>query len=455
MMKQVDAYLENQLDEAVESLRKLIRFASVREPALENMPYGKPTYDALEYALKLAESMGFETKNYDGYAGRIEWGEGPKLGIFCHLDVVPAGLGWDYDPFGAEEVDGKIYGRGTMDDKGPTISTLYVLKTLKDLGYQPPCKIQVLLGCCEEQDWSCLKYYASKEPLPDFGFSPDADYPLAYSEKGILQCYFKKEHKSELRVNCNGSINVVPGVAYAQIPAKYLEGATVPETLEVEYDADTAKLTMNGLGGHAAHPELAKNSMLMLMEFFKTLPLPQEDLDEVNFILDKLTHMYGAGLGFAVFPEEGDCTSMAPTIAVWDGETITLGQDLRHPPVLTEEEVLGRMKDQLGQNGYTLDRHSYRPAHIMAPDSTMVESLMDIFRRRSGHMDAKPFAFSGGTYARFIPKAVAFGCNPYKVPTRAHMPNEFISRDEMLFDMQCIAEAIVTLCEKREAILSE
>lgn len=454
-MKQVDAYLETQLDEAVESLRKLIRFPSVREPALENMPYGKPTYDALEYTLKLAESMGFETKNYDGYAGRIEWGEGPTLGIFCHLDVVPAGLGWDYDPFAAEMVDGRVYGRGAMDDKGPTISTLYVLKTLRDQGYQPPCKIQVLLGCCEEQDWSCLKYYASKEKLPDFGFTPDADYPLAYSEKGILQCYFKKPHKTELRVNCNGSINVVPGVCYAEVPAKYLEGASIPAELEVQLEGDTAKLAMYGLGGHAAHPELAKNSMIMMMEFFRTLALPEADLAVVSFILEKLSHMYGAGLGFEVFPEEGDCTSMAPTVAVWDGETITLGQDLRHAPTLTGEEVLGRMVDQLGQDGYTMESQFYRPAHIMAPDSTMVESLMDIFRRRSGHADAKPFAFSGGTYARFIPKAVAFGCNPYKVPTRAHQPNEFISRDEMLFDMQCIAEAIVTLCEKHEAILAE
>ena len=134
------------------SLKQVIQIPSVEDKPQQNMPFGKGVHDALNFVLDLANSLGFETKNYDNYIGEVIWGEGEEMAILTHLDVVPVGKesDWIYPPFSGEEVDGKIYGRGTMDDKGPAIVCLYCMKALKDEGFVPNKKIKLIFGCNEE-----------------------------------------------------------------------------------------------------------------------------------------------------------------------------------------------------------------------------------------------------------------------------------------------------------------
>ena len=147
--------MEKYLPLIKESLKKLIQIPSVEAKPLPNMPFGKDVADALNFTLDLAKSLGFETKNYDNYIGEVIWGEGEEMAILTHLDVVPVGKesDWIYPPFSGEEVDGKIYGRGTMDDKGPAIVCLYCMKALKDEGFVPNKKIKLIFGCNEESGW--------------------------------------------------------------------------------------------------------------------------------------------------------------------------------------------------------------------------------------------------------------------------------------------------------------
>ncbi|EGD49950.1 peptidase M20, partial [Thermoanaerobacter ethanolicus JW 200] len=71
------------------------------------MPYGEGVAKALDKALEIAQSLGFRTKNVDGYVGYAEYGEGEEMiGVLGHLDVVPEGDGWTYPPYGAEIHDG-------------------------------------------------------------------------------------------------------------------------------------------------------------------------------------------------------------------------------------------------------------------------------------------------------------------------------------------------------------
>ena len=190
----LDEYIEKQKNEIVQEICNLVNIPSVSEETEDpQMPFGEGCKNVLDYALQLGEKLGFRTKNIDNYCGYIEFGEGEKLvGIIGHLDVVPSGDGWDTPPFEANIRDGKIYGRGTIDDKGPVISALYAMKAVKD-NLKVNSRVRLILGVNEEKDWKCIKHYKEKEELPSIGFSPDADFPCIYAEKGIATMYIKED----------------------------------------------------------------------------------------------------------------------------------------------------------------------------------------------------------------------------------------------------------------------
>ena len=172
----LDKFIENSKGKIVKKVQELIQIPSVYENSDNpSKPFGENANKALEYMLELGNSLGFRTKNIDGYCGYIEFGEGEELiGIIGHLDVVPEGEGWTYPPFSGTIFDNKIYGRGAIDDKGPVIASLYAMKAVMD-----NCKIhkrvRLILGLNEENDWKCINYYKKHEELPTIGFSPDAD----------------------------------------------------------------------------------------------------------------------------------------------------------------------------------------------------------------------------------------------------------------------------------------
>lgn len=196
--------IRNYKEEIIKDLQELIKIRSVKGPAVEGKPFGEEVNKALEYVLKRGEEFGFKVKNVDGYAGHVEYGEGDEIvGILVHLDIVPEGAGWNYPPFGGEIHDGKIYGRGASDDKGPAIVALYSLKVLKDAGIVPKRKIRVIFGVNEESGMEDMKYYFSKEPVPDLGFSPDAYYPIINREKGILHLFLDKDIDTDRKDKIN------------------------------------------------------------------------------------------------------------------------------------------------------------------------------------------------------------------------------------------------------------
>ena len=188
-----EKYLELNEQEMIESLQSVLRAKSEEAPAVmtkdgEVYPFGEGVQEALVKTLELGKKMGFETLNVDNYGGHIDFTgkSGKVMAIIGHLDVVPAGDGWDFDPYGAEVKDGKIFGRGTADDKGPVISCLYAMKALKDAGYEPEHTIRIILGCDEETGWKGMDYYLERVERPDFGFTPDADFPVINGEMGIV-----------------------------------------------------------------------------------------------------------------------------------------------------------------------------------------------------------------------------------------------------------------------------
>ena len=123
-------------DDLMKDLMDLLRVPSVREDdkATEDAPFGPGPKAALLKFLEIGERDGFVTKNVENVAGHLEFGEGDEtLGIFGHVDVVPVGTGWDTDPFEPVIKDGRLYARGSSDDKGPSVAAYYALKMIKEL----------------------------------------------------------------------------------------------------------------------------------------------------------------------------------------------------------------------------------------------------------------------------------------------------------------------------------
>ena len=195
----LDALLENSREDMIRTLRGWIAIPSVSARSdAAGAPFGAECRRALDLALADAKAMGFSVRDFDGYAGDITLEAGEKtLGMLCHLDVVPAGDGWTKQPFGGEIEAGKIYGRGTMDDKGPAVAALYAMKAVRDAGIPLKDSVRLILGCDEETGMSDMRYYAAHTQTPDYGFSPDAEYPVINIEKGGLGVLLTKELPSD------------------------------------------------------------------------------------------------------------------------------------------------------------------------------------------------------------------------------------------------------------------
>ena len=121
--------IESLREEMTATLARWIQIPSVKGDPAPGAPFGVEVRRALDAALADAAAMGFEVRNFDGYAGDVRMGPlgVDPIAILAHLDVVPTGDGWERDPYGAQIADGKMYGRGTSDDKGPAAAALYAM----------------------------------------------------------------------------------------------------------------------------------------------------------------------------------------------------------------------------------------------------------------------------------------------------------------------------------------
>ena len=261
----LEKYIENHKNEIIEKLQGLIKIPSVIcASSNPKHPFGEPVNNALEYMLDLGKNMGFKTKNIDGYCGYIEFGEGKELiGIIGHLDVVPEGDDWTYPPFSGTIANNKIYGRGSIDDKGPVISSLFAMKSVME-NANVHKRVRLILGLNEENDWKCIEYYKKHEELPKFGFSPDADFPCIYAEKGLLSVFVSSPNLENniqiIDVDCNhNAINVVP--KYCKITLSVDKSISLDDCIhKLETIVDSHQFSISGysLSSSVNHLRLLK-----------------------------------------------------------------------------------------------------------------------------------------------------------------------------------------------------
>lgn len=463
----LDEYIDNLQDDIIKETCNLINIPSVSEETNDpNMPFGKYANDALNYALELGNRLGFKTKNIDGYCGYIEFGEGEKLlGIIGHLDVVPSGDGWDTPPFEATIKNGRIYGRGAIDDKGPVIASLYAMKAIKD-NLKINYRVRLILGVNEEKDWKCIKHYKEKEELPIIGFSPDADFPCIYAEKGIATLYFKDDYSKYKnfsikisKIDCNNNaINVVPKDCKVSlyIDTSKINLTDVTNFLDTEIDTlnfdinysinnNCIQLHSSGIQAHSAHPDLGKNAIspmiILLNRLFNNFGY---HINILEFFEKYIRNEFnGKSLDVNFSDESGLLTLNTGDFSLFD-DFLQIGVNLRIPISVNVEDVTNSIVQKCKNYSLeTLVSGIQEPLYV-PKDNYLVKTLCDIFNKTT---DSKlePIAIGGGTYARAFQNCVSFGANFPGDTDMCHQANEFISIDKLVLACKIYAEAIYEL----------
>jgi succinyl-diaminopimelate desuccinylase len=434
-------WIEQTLPAQIEDLKALVRIPSVSrgDPAEPGKPFGKTVYEALQAALAIARRLGLKAWDTDGYCGVVEYGEGEEvLGILAHLDVVPEGEGWSVPPYSATEKDGRIIGRGTLDDKSPALSAIYALAAAKECGLKMKRRVRVILGCDEEIGSLGVEHYLKVEGQPTLAFTPDAEYPVVNSEMGIMHTTYEKRYPSQLRIDCGTAANVIPGVIRAELPVKAVP-VHAPAGYTVTYDEN--RITVEGRGGHASMPEFAKNALQALMKILTVQPLPDADKETVRALYALWQFdMHGESLGIDVTDESGRITYQ-PDVIRFNENGVRFIADCRHPFTAKAEDLLKTWDAAYGKAGFARTDTVIKPGHFIPADSELVSTLMDIYNELN-HSDSKPLSMGGGTYARELENAVAFGIVREGEESMCHMPDESISIEDIRFNTNIMAEAI-------------
>lgn len=448
LLAQLEHTIQGMLPAQVEALQALVQIPSVKAPADGACPFGSKIQAALDYTLALARVQGLSTKDIDGYVGTAVYGQGEQtLGVLTHLDVVPAGNGWSVPPFSGAIKDGMLYGRGTTDNKGPALSALFALAAIRRCEIPLPKKVQLLFGCDEESNWACMERFIKTERLPDIAFSPDASYPLVHCERTIVHAAYCVDAKGTgLRVQAGARANVVPGVAMAVLPVDIHE-QRLPDGFAMQLTkADGATtLRVQGKDAHAATPKSGRNALQMLLALLAHLPLAGVDASIISALHTAFgMDMHGEGLGLDCEDESGRLT-LNPGVLQWDAHGIRLEIDARCPRSLAGETLIARVGEALAPAGFVCTKQTIQPGHFIPLESELVTRLMGVYQAQTGDMTSRPLAIGGGTYARAMPYAVAFGCEFVDDTPLAHMPDERIQTERIAQNTHMLADAILSL----------
>lgn len=441
-------------DDLLGSLSALIRIPSVEGAPEPGAPYGRAVATCLTETLALCERLGIKTVNMDDRVGWCEYGEGDEMvAILGHLDVVPAGDGWTQsEPFSGEIKGGRIYGRGTMDDKGPTVAAIFALAALKDAGFVPARRVRILFGTNEETGCDDMKWYlAHGGEVPVMGFTPDGEYPIINGEKGIMNCTFvKKLHQTgayRLQSLTGGTAsNVSPAHACAVLTCP--AGAAInTKDVTVTPTADGIRVEAQGVSAHGSTPEQGENAIGRLAQALMQLPLEGDLKACIAFLAEKIgMETRGESLGLAMHDELSGDLTVNLGVATGDENEVSVTLSVRYPVTKTYDEAYPLLQRAFAAAGFAETAMHHKAAIYMPPESELIQKLSRVYEAETGDK-AVLKSIGGGTYAKSIPNLVAFGPIFPGDEVREHKPDEYMEVERVLQNAEIIAAAICALAE--------
>lgn len=463
--EKIEAYFADKQEQIVADICRLIAIKSEREEPKPGMPFGEGPCKALLESEKLAQELGFTTKNFDNYVVSAEMNDKEAyLGILAHVDVVSEGSGWTFPPYHATVQDGRIYGRGSADDKGPAVVALWAAKAAREINPNLSKSCRIILGSAEETGSEDLAHYLPLEPAPPLSFSPDAEYPVINIEKGGYKPVFGarwEESKALPRVTAihgGTTTNIVTRECDA-----WVEGLTATQAQPVcdthqektgvvfTCTEENGLLHIHALGvsAHAASPETGKNAQIAMVTLLADLPLAPSAGQKAICDLARLFPFgddHGAALGVNIEDEiSGKLTLVFSKLQF--GLTGFKGQfDSRCPICANEDNVRSVVKKHFTDCGFEmLERDAMHAPHHTSADSELVQTLLRTYERYTG-LKGECLAIGGGTYVHSIEGGVAFGCAMPGTDNRMHGADEFAVIEELMLSAKMFTQIILELC---------
>lgn len=448
----LDFYIDKNINNMINSLGRLVRIPSVGGAPDGDAPFGQNALTALKEVSKIATELGLHAHIYHNRLTIVDIYDSPfpSVGILAHADVVPAGNGWTHEPFDVTLENDLLYGRGVIDNKGPVISALYAMKYIKD-NFNIKNNVRLIVGSDEEKGSSDLSYYIEREKLPEYVFTPDANYPVINTEKGratgnIVKKFLK--NGNILKAWGGTVINAVPDRAYADIlgySMSDLENIAKDCKLDVDFvfeekDNSIINVCIIGSSAHASLPATGKNSVTALCKFLSKIDKQWESV----CLACPHGDIYGKALNINVKDNVSGELTFAFDLLEFDGENFKGTFDIRYPVCMTRDELKSKLETALISFGFGLDSFSASNPHHTDADSVLVKTLLYVYENATGS-HAEPLAVGGGTYAHGIPGAVAFGPELPGIDNKIHGADEFITVEHFKFNTKLLIKAITEL----------
>ena len=440
-LQELCGYIDQKEEEMVKELCEFIKIPSISTD-LEKVE------DALMFAIELSKKLGFEAKGViNNQVGVIEIGQGSEtLGILSHVDVVDPGdmSVWKTDPFQPAILDKTIYGRGTLDDKGAIIASLYAMKAVSELGLPFKKKIQLILGTQEEVKWTDMNAYVKEYPLPDYGFTPDGEFPICNIEKGGIDFNMVLplgelvgEENGEYLVNISAGTadNIVPGKCKALILQK--KGSEKKEeTIEAV-----------GKAVHSCQPEKGDNAIFKMVEKLKAKDLKSNKLLEIVMMAsEKFKALYGEDVGVYSDSEYYNNefvhrTVFSPTKLYVENRNVVIHINVRFAYGEDSNNIIKAFeKIALEFNG-TMQNVIVMPAVYVSKERPFLHAFANSYEDVMGIKNEYVLAY-GGSYAKAIPNVVSWGPIFPGDEDTCHEENEYITIKCLLDNAKIFAVAL-------------
>ena len=466
----VSRWFEGHREEMIGDIMRLVRIPSVSCPQEEeDAPFGEACRDCLEEMLAMGREFGFHTENYGNRVGSIgqqdkDWDH--MIGFWNHLDVVPVGNQWTYEPFEPVLKDYFLIGRGAQDNKGSAVGILYMMKCLRELEIPVKHQLTLFVGCDEERGMKDLEYYVSHYPTPRLSMIADSGFPVCYGEKGILEgSLHSRDNVCEeiLQLAGGSASNMIPDAAYAVLKStKVLEealcrmigenwdradaGGEIEEVsckaateggidgnpckaategginkefpkyarITVEREADKIRIGASGESRHSAFPEGSVNAIHELLKFLSGLTsLPEKDRKLFGSLAYLSQEYYGEHMGIAGSDEASGRTTCAATVLKLKEGRVSLHFNIRYVISEDGEKLSALLSGKAEEKELLWETERNSAPNYFPKEHPAVGILTDLYNEITGS-SAEAFVMGGGTYARKLPRAFAYGVGGMK-----------------------------------------
>lgn len=465
--EKIEAYFDKKSDKMQEALSRLIKIESVRGEASEGKPFGEGPYEALMEANRISEELGFLPKTIDNCVAFTDINnKDTELTIFAHLDVVSAGQGWTKPPFEATVENGKIYGRGTIDDKGPAIAALFALAAAKEIEPSLSKNARLVFGTAEETGHEDMEHYFKHEKASPYSFTPDADFPVVNIEKGRYAPMFGSSWEEEkdlpriVSIKGGDTVNQVPAEATATVEgldidlleefADMISECSGAQFEFCEQDDDIIKITARGKSAHAYEPEKGNNALTALIFLLSHLSFAKGKSYSTICALNCLFphgDIHGKELGIAQKDELSGELTLILSVMKYTLTGFSARMDCRFPLCGTKENVADKTAEVLRAKSIEIKGFEgiTKPHHTPA-DTPFVQILLKAYEDFTGGK-GECLVTGGGTYVHGIDGAVSFGCMMPGVSNRLHGADEFIDIDVLIKSAKMFTQAILEICK--------